>query len=294
VADDMVWLQGDRAGVCVTQFDAKQLERGLVCKPDALPSVFAAIIRVSRISYFKGTVASKAKFHMTIGHETVMGRATFFGRYSTTDVCPTSDKLDMTAPFDFSTEYLYQNELLTVRAKAAEGDAEHSGSLPDAQFALMEFEKPVTCSRNFIVIGSKLDADIHANACRLAFHGNLVEPITDQRYAETFLPRLCVIKERWKEGVVERQADQFTVICRGLFKKESKFDAFIGLKVSLSTGESGIIEGGFGQSGKFKVRIPCNYTYTLFLCLFNNFYFVILIFFVQIKFLTRSSNLENN
>jgi len=64
------------------------------------------------------------------------------------------------------------------------------------------------------------------------------------------------MKERWKEGVVERAADQSTVICRGLFKKESKVDAFVGLKVSLSTGESGFIEGAFGQSGKFKVRIP--------------------------------------
>jgi len=72
-----------------------------------------------------------------------------------------------------------------------------------------------------------------------------------------------VIKERWKEGVVERQTDQFTVICRGLFKKESKVDAFVGLKVLLSTGESGFIEGGFGQSGKFKVRIPSNYTICL-------------------------------
>jgi len=64
------------------------------------------------------------------------------------------------------------------------------------------------------------------------------------------------MKERWKEGLVERQADQTTVVCRGLFKKESKVDAFVGLKVSLSSGESGFIEGGFGQSGKFKVRIP--------------------------------------
>ena len=240
----------------MTQFDAKQLERGLVCRPGVLPSVSAAIIRISKISYFKGSVATKAKFHVTIGHETVMGQATFFGRYSDSRTSPTSDKTDMTAAFDFSLEYLYQTELLSVRAKTAEGDTENSGSLPEAQFALMEFEKPVTCGRNFIVIGSKLDTDIHANTCRLAFHGYLLEALPEQNYAETVLPRLRVIKERSKEGVVERQADQFTLICRGLFKKESKVDAFVGLKVSLSTGESGFIEGGFGQSGKFRVRVP--------------------------------------
>jgi len=244
----------------VTQFDAKQLERGLICEPGALPSVTAAIIRISKISYFKSAVATKAKYHITIGHETVMGRATFFGRYSqTAGTHPISDKTGMTAPFDFSVEYIYQNELLAVKARAAEGDSEDSGSLPDAQFALMEFERPVTCGRKSIVIGSKLDTDIHANTCRLAFHGYVLEPLSDQNYSDTVLPRLRVIKERLKEGVVERQADQFTVICRGLFKKESKVDAFVGLKVSLSTGESGFVEGGFGQSGKFRVRIPGNY-----------------------------------
>jgi len=243
----------------VTQFDAKLLERGLVCKPGALPFVSAAIMRLRKISYFKGAVATKAKFHVTIGHETVMGRATFFGRYSETS--PALDKTSMTEPFDFSTEYLYQNELVSVVAsKAGEGDVEDPARrLPEAQFALMEFERPVTCGRNFIAIGSKLDSDVHANACRLAFHGYLLEPLADPSYSGTVLPRLRVIKERRKEGVVERQADQWTVICRGLFKKESNVDAFVGLKVSLSTGESGFIEGGFGQSGKFKVRIPGNY-----------------------------------
>jgi len=164
----------------VTQFDAKQLERGLICKPGALPSITAAVVRVSKISYFKGTVATKAKFHITIGHETVMGRAVFFGRYFKT--IPTSDKTDMTAPFDFSTEYLYQTELMSVKASPVEGDVAAggncAGNFPEAQFALMEFERPVTCGRNFIVIGSKLDTDIHANTCRLAFHGYLLEPLS--------------------------------------------------------------------------------------------------------------------
>ncbi len=33
-------------------------------------------------------------------------------------------------------------------------------------------------------------------------------------------------------------------------------DKFIGLRVSLSTGEAGVLEGSFGQSGKVRVRIP--------------------------------------
>lgn len=51
-------------------------------------------------------------------------------------------------------------------------------------------------------------------------------------------------------------ADDYSVIGRNLFKKETKLQLFVGLKVTLSTGESGVIEGGFGQSGKFKIRVP--------------------------------------
>ena len=42
-----------------------------------------------------------------------------------------------------------------------------------------------------------------------------------------------------------------------MFKKETNLSAlFSGLKVTLSTGEEGAIGEPFGQSGKFKVRIP--------------------------------------
>lgn len=50
-------------------------------------------------------------------------------------------------------------------------------------------------------------------------------------------------------------ADDYTVIGRNLFKKETNLQLFVGLKVKLSTGETGVIEGGFGQSGKFKIRV---------------------------------------
>lgn len=56
--------------------------------------------------------------------------------------------------------------------------------------------------------------------------------------------------------------DDYTVIGRNLFKKETNLQLFVGLKVTLSTGETGVIEGGFGQSGKFKIRVQGE-TYTM-------------------------------
>ncbi|XP_027813660.1 selenocysteine-specific elongation factor isoform X1 [Ovis aries] len=251
-------VQGDRLGICVTQFDPKLLERGLVCAPESLHTVHAALISVEKIPYFRGPLQTKAKFHITVGHETVMGRVMFFS--------PAPDSLDrepVLDSFDFSREYLFQEQYLCpgpAEADAAEATEKagqaSAGCCPRQQWALVEFEKPVTCPRLCLVIGSRLDADIHANTCRLAFHGVLLHGLGDRDYAESALPALRVYKLKQKHGVVERVLDDHSVIGRSLFKKETNIQLFVGLRVHLSTGELGVIDSAFGQSGKFKVHIP--------------------------------------
>ncbi|XP_068939917.1 selenocysteine-specific elongation factor [Petaurus breviceps papuanus] len=246
-------MQGDRLGICVTQFDPKLLERGLVCTPESLHTIHAALVSVKKIPYFRGALQTKAKFHVTVGHETVMGRVMFFS--------PAPDQFDcepLEETFDFGKEYLYQEQYLCRDSSTAEEDksSQTVEKWPKQQWALLEFEKPVTCPRLCLVIGSKLDTDIHANTCRLAFHGMMLQGIEDKNYTETFLPRLKVYKLKHKEGHVERVIDDYGVIGRSLFKKETNIQIFVGLKVHLSSGENGVIESGFGQSGKFKIRIP--------------------------------------
>eukprot|EP00057_Strongylocentrotus_purpuratus_P014747 XP_011669221.1 PREDICTED: selenocysteine-specific elongation factor [Strongylocentrotus purpuratus] len=255
-------IQGDRVALCVTQFDPKLLERGLVCAPGILPIISAAIVSVHRIPYFKGTCATKAKFHVTMGHETVMGKVSFFGPAPGHQYQPHAQASE----FNFEPEYLYEEELHTVDSTGkqehnkenipgatSEGEKE---TLPTQQWALLEFEKPVACPRNCLIIGSKLDTDIHTNTCRLAFHGKLLHAITDKNYVETVLPQLKIYKTKLREGLIDRMTDEYSVIGRSLFKKETNLQTFTNLKVQLSTGEEVVIEGGFGQSGKFKVRIP--------------------------------------
>ena len=55
--------------------------------------------------------------------------------------------------------------------------------------------------------------------------------------------------------------DEFSVICKGLVKKETNIELFSGLKVELSTGESGYVDGSFGLSGKVKIRIPGEFNF---------------------------------
>lgn len=40
---------------------------------------------------------------------------------------------------------------------------------------LCRFEKPVLCPKGCVVIGSRLDTDIHTKACRVAFSGTFCE-----------------------------------------------------------------------------------------------------------------------
>ena len=98
-------------GMCVTQFDPKQMERGLICTPGALPTIVAGLARVRKIPYYKGTISTKAKFHITLGHETVMGRVSFFGYHG--------DSNEVRKTFDFDKEYAYQDELLAPPKKDA-------------------------------------------------------------------------------------------------------------------------------------------------------------------------------
>lgn len=249
--------QGDRVGMCVTQFDPKLLERGLVCSPCTVPTIFAAVISVKHIPYYKGAVTSKSKFHITIGHETVMGKLQVFGLPHEQVMDPSQES----HTFDIMKEYVFQEEVVADQSNHVvntTGDANADSVIKPCsshQWLFIEFETPVTCPENSLVIGSRLDTDIHLNLCRIAFHGILLVPITDKNFKETFLPQLKIYKIKTREGVVERMADNYSVIAHSLFKKETNIQSFVGMKVKLSTGEQGSIEGGFGQSGKVKIRI---------------------------------------
>jgi len=64
--------------------DAKELERGLVLgEKFPMPTMDACICVVNRLSYYKHNVPTKAKFHVTLGHQTVMATCHFF--------CPMED-----------------------------------------------------------------------------------------------------------------------------------------------------------------------------------------------------------
>ena len=279
-------LQGDRLGVCVTQLDAKALERGIACSPGHVTLVQCCLMAVKPIRFFKAACRTGAKFHVTVGHTTVMGAATFFAKQS---AAPAADddgggadddakaaaalrklKLAQRAlptVFDAAAEYLYQ--------EALDDDAE------EEQWAILQLEQPVACATPCKAICSHFDTDANLNACRLAFHGSLLRSLSPEE-----LKALRIFKHKSKEGQVEtypppsphptptpapptptpatppypfpptpqveRVHDSQTLICKNLFKPGTDMNLFTNLEVELGErGPRGRIEGTFGKS-KFK------------------------------------------
>ena len=102
----------------------------------------------------------------------------------------------------------------TIRHAAARLDSDGDVSTkPTNQFALLEFEKPVTCHAHSTVIGSRLDSDAFANTCRIAFHGKLIHSITEKDFETTVLPNIKVFKRKSREGLVDRVC---TDVCMGV------------------------------------------------------------------------------
>lgn len=225
--------QGDRLGICVTQFDPKLMERGIVCEPGLAKLIYCAIISVNLIKYFKHAINSKSKFHITIGHETVMASITGF--------CSKFPVITEIINFEIDYEYLNNLELEETIGQ---------------KFAVLEFEKPVLAIEQSLVIASKLDIDVHSSECRIAFWGKLLELCSDKDYKTNYLPKLKIFKIKYKTGTIERMVDDKNVIVKGIFKKETNLDVFMGLSVSFSTGEMGSIVSSFGQTGK--IRVCCN------------------------------------
>ncbi|GJP34601.1 hypothetical protein CLOM_g19027 [Closterium sp. NIES-68] len=241
--------QGDRVGLCVTQLDPKLIERGIAAAPGSVPILSAAIAAVHPIRFFKGPLTSNSKFHVTVGHSTVMTAVTFFDHPSPNSSTPSS-----ASPFDFSLDYPYVDNLQDSPADLApdQQSPDASESASHAHFALLVFESEIACPSDALLIASRLDSDIHSNTCRMAFHGHIVAPI-DPTTMNSGSQAVRVFKLKSREGVIDRVVDSHSLIGRGLFKKETDITKFVGLRVTTVEGTQGTIQSPFGKSGKFKV-----------------------------------------
>ncbi|KAL3823925.1 hypothetical protein ACHAXA_007896 [Cyclostephanos tholiformis] len=199
--------QGDRAGICVSNFDAKLMERGIIASPGTVKLIRGAIAVVRKVRFFKGGLNSGSKFHISVGHTTVMATVTFWGAREIAKQMQRDEEKSMESTstqafgksslggsadlaglprlkFDWDQDFLHQDNYLDA-LPTSEDDSEWNDlmpeqgkgkdtALPPLHWARLEFLTPVYCPMDSLVIGSRLDSEVNANACRLAFSGRLV------------------------------------------------------------------------------------------------------------------------
>jgi selenocysteine-specific elongation factor len=299
-------MQGDRAGICIGNLDAKLLERGIAATPGAIQLWKRGIALVRKVSYFPGDLLNGSKFHVSVGHATVMATVTFFGARELHDAGasepdrakeqsassqPSTQPTEINTkkgkeprlqssslggdadiaglppvPFDFGQHFLVQEELINSLEngdKEAHKRAAKAGLL---NWAKLEFQIPVFCPSNSLIIGSRLDAveniSASSSSCRLAFSGRLIEKMDADTGKDV---KLYSVKE--KVGVISRLGDphrrhddqrvvRYEIFGTDLFKAETNMKVFIGMKVITNTGDVGEIKSSFGTTGKFRVLFP--------------------------------------
>ena len=153
--------QGDRAAMCLPQLDASKIERGIAAKPRSVTISDLAIVIVRRVPYYPTDVKSKAKFHISLGHQTAIGQVTFFSCETPEgDATVTFNKnslkaVDQTLTFDLSREYRAEDILPKQKRIAKKADQEESkeesksasttlegnDEAPRTYYAIIKFEK---------------------------------------------------------------------------------------------------------------------------------------------------------
>ncbi|EDV55453.1 selenocysteine-specific elongation factor [Drosophila erecta] len=222
---------GDRIGLCVTQFNAKLLERGIIAQPGYLKPIYAVCLQFEPIRYYKEVIKSTSKLHISVGHNTVMANVTLF-----------RDTDSSSSTFQLEKEYEYMEDVQPAEVQRS-----------DLIYALLQFENPVLAPPHSTLIASKLDMDVHSTSCRLAFWGSISWQTHSSNYIQEELPKLRIFKRKQKVGSIQRVVNTNEVIVGNLFKKESKRDLYVGKNVELSTGEKGRIERTFGQTSKVAI-----------------------------------------
>ena len=288
--------QGDRAGICVSNLDSKLLERGIAAAPGAVHLWKGALAVIRKVPYYTaGAIKGGAKFHISVGHATVMATVTFWGARELAslrelgsagdaEASSSAQKRDEQASeltssslggdadmaglpkmaFDFGQDFLHQDDLL----ESLESDRKNGKNEPLLHWALLDFQTPVYCPVHSLVIGSRLDTTVDnatgsASSCRLAFSGRLIERVDPASAAERI--RLYTPKER--RGVISKLGDphrrsddekvvRYEVFGSDLFKKETNMKTFIGMKLETEQGDVGEIKSSYGTSGKFRVFFP--------------------------------------
>ena len=145
-----------------------------------------AIVR--KVPYFTEAVKNKTKFHITIGHQTAIGHCIFFtandperalelgkeieaAAFNKAALNSAKEKLVLSIDTT-STDYAFVDEIKAPKLakQGQEEEKKQQQGLP-IYYAAIKLEKEIYVQHQTLLIASKLDKDIAAKQCRLAFYG---------------------------------------------------------------------------------------------------------------------------
>lgn len=73
--------------------------------------------------------------------------------------------------------------------------------------------------------------------------------------------KLVIYRRKFKQGIIEKVTDNYNIIIKDMFSKESNIEIFKNSQVSLTLNNAiGKITGAFGKSGKVKATFPNSLT----------------------------------
>ena len=198
--------QGDRVGICVTNFDSSLIERGIATSLNCVQKLKNIVCLVKRVRFYDQACISGTKFHISIGHSTVLGTATFFGfkeleEQEKSKKTPIAEMRNVTG-----SNYLLESHprahqntkkqpSLSINSGSSLLVNNQSSEFPDISFsheqeffnqdefitlneegkeinspqwALIKLQQPVYCPIGSLIIASRLDAEVSAGATHTA------------------------------------------------------------------------------------------------------------------------------
>lgn len=264
--------RGDRVGLCVPQFDASRMERGMVsaflpkAELSGPPCTVACIADVRRVRFHRLPCDSGTKFHVILGHTTVMGSLRFFSQEMSSTV------------FSIQTESISEASLSEVRefddaqpaplgAPAAEKQGERR------YLALVLLEQPAFTYCGAKLIAMRLDAE--QNQCRIAVSGTVryiyrhssSSPSAPKNHEEPWR-QLPVYRYRYRSFSVDRVLSELSCIASVRPDVSTEAEAtreaaqrLVGMNVSFVT-HSGVLPTDGRQLPQSAARIPGKVTST--------------------------------
>jgi selenocysteine-specific elongation factor len=168
--------QGDRVGICVTNLDASQIERGIAAAPGSVPLLQSVLCLVKKVRFFRGACRSMTKFHVSIGHNTVIASAVFFGHKQV------SDKSDKAADVAQAAETrtVSDGPAGAVHKQSALNSGYHR-SFPDVSFSFYDGERGNSSGDDYAArFGYEYQDEMVSPMCVASF---VIQKISDLRIA---------------------------------------------------------------------------------------------------------------